>query len=270
MLDKKKIAMLRVLDGATSEWLPIKELLERVVWSPMKLKPRVREMEREGLAVWKTDFGKTSIRITDKGRDSLAVWDFSRHGLLDDIGNVVAEGKESVLVNATGPDGSFVIKFHRYDSAVFDRIKRSLAYMAIVSRLPLETEQDISRAKARIEYETLKRLHPRVSVPEPLAINRHAVAMEFLGDRFPAPLLKEVDVEPWMEEEVMDEYDKAVSEGIVHGDMSEYNVMAWEGELYIIDWPQSVPSDYEHAHLLEERDRERMASFFSKFKKKKK
>lgn len=272
MLNKKDIAMLRVLDGASHKngWLPVESVLSKVVWSPLKLKPRIRQLEREGLVAWKTDFGSTSLRLTDRGRDALSVWDFHRHGLLEDIGNVIAVGKESVIVNARGPEGEFVIKFHRYDSAVFAKVKRSLAFMAIDLRMPFDSQSDISRLKARIEYDTLSALHGKVNVPEVFGINRHAIAMQMLGDTFPAPLLKDVPIKDGMREQVFAQYQLAVDAGYVHGDMSEYNVMLFGNDFYLIDWPQAVPSSCEHASILESRDREKLDSFFSKFENREK
>jgi len=264
--------MLRVLDGASSRsgWLSVDTVMKKVVWSPLKLKPKIRDLEREKLLVWKTVFGDTSLRLTDKGRDALSIWDFSTHGLLDDVGNVIAVGKESVLVNATGPKGDFVIKFHRYDSAVFGKVKRSLSFMAISLKLPSNTHADISRLKARIEYDALRKLYRKVNVPKVLGINRHAIAMEFLGDRFPAPLLKDVPIEPGMREEVFAQYQRAINAGLVHGHMSENKVMCYDDEFYLIDWPQSLPVSFKHASILEKRDREGLDAFFSKFEKRRK
>lgn len=267
MLDKKDVAILRVLDKASSKagWIGVNSVMEKVTWSPLKLKARIRQLEHDKLAVFKTVFGVTSMRLTDKGRDALAIWDFHTHGLLDDVGNIIAVGKESVIVNATGPKGEFLLKFHRYDSAVFDRMKRSLSFMAIALRVPANTTTDISRLKARLEYEALEKLAGKVNVPKVFGLNRHAIAMEFLGDRFPAPLLKDIKVEHGMRERVFEQYQKAIDEGLVHGDMSEYNVIYHDDKFYLIDWPQAVPITYKHASILETRDRERLDTFFSKF-----
>jgi len=269
MLDSRDIAILRILDGASNRagWIPTEKVLDKIAWSPMKIKPRIRGLEREHLLHWRTQFGETSLRLTDKGRDALAVWDFKTHGLLTDIGNIIDVGKESVLVNATGPKGDFIIKFHRYDALVFDRIKRSLSYMSIALRLPMANNVDVSRVKARIEYDTLKALDGKVTVPKVFGLNRHAIAMEFIGDRFPAPLLKDVKIEKGTKKQVFEEYQKAIDAGYVHGDMSEYNVMCWDGKYYLIDWPQSLPTSCDFAKTLEKRDREKLESFFSRPKK---
>ncbi|RLE89014.1 MAG: serine/threonine protein kinase, partial [Thermoprotei archaeon] len=51
--------------------------------------------------------------------------------------------------------------------------------------------------------------------------------------------------------------------GIVHGDLSEYNVVIQEGDrVLIIDWPQWVPSIHPSAPLLLKRDILILSKFF--------
>jgi RIO kinase 2 len=52
---------------------------------------------------------------------------------------------------------------------------------------------------------------------------------------------------------------------LVHGDLSEYNVLMTEsGEFTLIDWPQSVSSDDPRADLLLKRDVSNIVNFFQK------
>jgi RIO kinase 1 len=69
--------------------------------------------------------------------------------------------------------------------------------------------------------------------------------MEFVGENLrAAPRL--VDVK--LSKEEADEVQKRVLNniniflefGIVHGDLSEYNILWWKQEIYIIDFPQAI------------------------------
>ena len=50
---------------------------------------------------------------------------------------------------------------------------------------------------------------------------------------------------------------------MVNGDISEYNIL-YDGEPWIIDWPQFVPNSHENAKELLQRDISKPATFFKK------
>jgi Serine/threonine protein kinase involved in cell cycle control len=91
--------------------------------------------------------------------------------------------------------------------------------------------------------------------------------MEFIGEEgVRAPLLKEIPEEGITEElyyAIIAEVEKMVNLAhLVHGDLSEYNIMVWDNRPYIIDVSQSV--DIEHPNALEllQRDLENINRFF--------
>ena len=60
---------------------------------------------------------------------------------------------------------------------------------------------------------------------------------------------------------VLDQYELAVSLGIVHGELSQFNILVSDGPV-IIDWPQSVPADYRQAESIRLADIKRIEKFF--------
>ena len=77
--------------------------------------------------------------------------------------------------------------------------------------------------------------------------------------------LRELDEPRRVLEAVINEAVRAYEIGVVHGDLSEYNVLVdVEGRAWLIDWPQWVPTTHESAHALFRRDMERVATFFAK------
>jgi RIO kinase 1 len=53
---------------------------------------------------------------------------------------------------------------------------------------------------------------------------------------------------------------------VIHGDLSAYNVLVWDGRATVIDLPQAVdPRKNRHAHRLLERDVVRICDYFARF-----
>ena len=95
-----------------------------------------------------------------------------------------------------------------------------------------------------------------------------AVAAEMVtaGEGLPAPPLHRVSLtDPsTTRQAILEDYIEAVTKtGIVHGDLSEFNILVHEeGYPVYIDWPQAVPVSYPQADLLLARDLEIITEFF--------
>ncbi len=104
----------------------------------------------------------------------------------------------------------------------------------------------LSATWVRREYEVLVRLHRAgVPVPAPLACAEHAVLMQYLGDEeASAPRL----VSAALDQQEAGRYRavllaavaEMLREGLIHGDLSPYNVLMFRGGPWIIDLPQCV------------------------------
>jgi RIO kinase 1 len=56
-----------------------------------------------------------------------------------------------------------------------------------------------------------------------------------------------------------------LAQGLIHGDLSAYNVLYWEGDIRIIDFPQAVsPSENPEAYAIFERDVTRLCQYFAR------
>jgi RIO kinase 1 len=123
-------------------------------------------------------------------------------------------------------------------------------------------------AWTRKEYANLERARKAgVRVPNPIAVERNVLVMELVGlveDR--ARRLAEVTVEnPETAFEVVREYMRRLhSAGLVHGDLSEYNLIVHEGELVVIDLGQAVTVHHPNADEFLRRDCRNVAGFFSR------
>ncbi len=120
------------------------------------------------------------------------------------------------------------------------------------------------------EWETLKKLWAvDAPVPRPIEGTDDAILMTYIGDvGVPAPRLQEYEHEDRDElEAIWDQVYRAIQHllyrDVVHGDLSAYNVLVWDGELTLIDFPQAVdPKKNRHAHAFLERDLVRIGEWF--------
>ena len=121
------------------------------------------------------------------------------------------------------------------------------------------------------EYATLQRLHAAgADVPRPIAQSDNAMLMEYLGDeQWAAPILAQVRLS---KEEARPLFDRLLhnvelmlSHNVIHADLSAHNILYWEGEARIIDFPQAVdPIVNPQAYPLFARDVERLCQYFAR------
>jgi RIO kinase 1 len=99
------------------------------------------------------------------------------------------------------------------------------------------------------EYQTLELLHNAgANVPKPYVMERNAILMGFVGDlESAAPSLNSValdqDEARHLFDRVIRNVDLLLANGRIHGDLSAYNILYWDGDITLIDFPQVVPPD---------------------------
>ncbi|KAI4463790.1 serine/threonine-protein kinase rio1 [Holotrichia oblita] len=127
------------------------------------------------------------------------------------------------------------------------------------------------RTWAEKEMRNLVRMHTNgVNVPEPVLLRSHVLVMDFIGkDGWPAPLLKDAEISQSKSREVYREvivlmwkmYNNCK---LVHADLSEFNMLYQDGNVYIIDVSQSVEHDHPHALDFLRKDCTNITEFFRK------
>jgi RIO kinase 1 len=108
----------------------------------------------------------------------------------------------------------------------------------------------------------------KVSCPKPIALNENVLVLEFIGENGNlAPRL--IDVKLNLEDAnylyslLLEELRKIVSAGLVHSDISPYNILIFE-KPYIIDFSQAVPHSHPLAKEFLKRDIKNINSYFKK------
>lgn len=191
------------------------------------------------------------------GYDTLALTALTQKGSISALGSLIGEGKESIVHEALGL-GPVAIKFHRVGQRSFSSARVNREYME-EGHCPWLIA---SKKSAEREYQALKVLHPGVSVPLPIAQNRHAVVMSLIEGL----ILNRTPLESPEKtlDEILENVRKAYRAGIIHSDLSEYNILVENGRCVLIDWPQWIGTDHPNAGAIAGRDIDNILAFFKR------
>ncbi len=239
------------------------------------------------------EFSQFRERITDADQFKLeesvfdeatygALYKLVQDGYVDAFGGPLSTGKEANVYQALGgdragkiltesgldvtPDNPEVaVKVYRINTSNFrdmaDYLEGDPRFEGIGS-----DKGAVVKAWVRKEYSNLGRAREAgLRVPVPIAAERNVLIMEYIGaESGRAKRLTEVDVEnPETAFEVVREYMRRLYDaGLIHGDLSEYNIVVHEGELVVIDLGQAVTVHHPNADDFLQRDCENVANFF--------
>jgi RIO kinase 1 len=109
------------------------------------------------------------------------------------------------------------------------------------------------------------------NIPKPILQIDDAIFMEILGDKnVIAPRLCDIKLEKREAKKIFNLVIKNIKLfwdfGIVHADLSEYNILWWNSKPYIIDFPQSIDRrTYPNPKKILNRDLENIVNYFSKY-----
>lgn len=119
------------------------------------------------------------------------------------------------------------------------------------------------------EFTTLERLHRLgAAVPKPFAVNDNALLMSYYGDAATAaPTMNGVRLDvreaQRLFEEVLRNIELMLAQGLIHGDLSAYNILYWEGNVTLIDFPQiTYAATNSNAREILGRDVTRVCEYF--------
>lgn len=186
----------------------------------------------------------------------------------DELASPISIGKEANIFTAKKDDGSMVIlKIYRLHTCnfnqMFDYIKSDPRYANLKKK-----RREIIFNWAQREYRNLLKAREKVSVPKPIAIIDHILVLEMIGDDAPSPRLKDniPDDREDFAKKLMDEMKKLRQLGMVHADLSEFNILNYRETPILIDFSQSTTSDNQRYEEYWDRDIKNVARFFKKMR----
>ncbi|WP_010478708.1 serine protein kinase RIO [Thermococcus zilligii] len=237
------------------------DALEREIEEILGLRER-REKDSELYKIANEVFDRTT-------KETLAY--FHRRGKIKELYGVISTGKEANVFAGVDDRGERIaVKIYRTYTTEFRRIWEYLAADPRIGYLPKDMRKLVF-VWARREFKNLQRaIKYAVRVPEPRAFRNNVLIMEFIGGELPAPRLKDVekDLEKTDFEELYD-FAMGVIERLwkrgdmVHGDLSEYNILIHEGPV-VIDWSQATVKRNRVSLELLRRDLANVSNYFRK------
>ncbi|CAI6311390.1 unnamed protein product [Periconia digitata] len=225
----------------------------------------------------------TSDQVLDP-RTRMILLQLINRNVVSEIHGVISTGKEANVYHAMTMTEDDARPIHRaikiYKTAILafkDRDK----YMTGEFRFRHGYNKSNNRAMVRVwaekELRNLKRINNAgIPCPEPLHLREHVLVMGFLGDKkgWAAPRLRDVVFNDLSAEEEEQKYKDLYIQllsymrimfhtcHLVHGDLSEYNLLYHESKLFMIDVSQSVEHDHPKSLEFLRMDIKNVSDFF--------
>lgn len=218
--------------------------------------------------------------------------DFYEQDLITDVIHVVKGGKEATVYCCTADSktGLAYAAAKIYRPRMFRSLKNDALYRQGRAQRDLDGkvtrnshhQRDAFRSErgrgAQVsawidfEFQTHTLLfNIGANVPRPLAHVGNAVLMEYIGvEGEPAPLLRDVrlareEAQPLFEC-ILHNIELCLEHNRIHGDLSEYNILYWQGSVLLIDFAQAVdPRQNTDVFPLFARDIARVCRYFARY-----
>lgn len=192
----------------------------------------------------------------------------------------VKSGKEATVFAVTFKDTSLALKvyidpevrlFQKNQSYIEGKYFRSSSERKAVEKQTREGKKIVHLGWVRREFFLLNKLHKMgASVPKVYGWTDDSILMEFIGAEEVAPRLVGVELTQQQAETafeiVLKNVELMLECGVIHSDLSAYNILWWQNKPWIIDLPQAI--DIRHnpnRDLLLKRDLDNIISYFSKY-----
>ena len=200
----------------------------------------------------------------------MVIYQLLNSGVLYEVHGVVNAGKEARVYWGKSKEGKdLAVKIYLTASAEFK--KGMLKYIEGDYRFKgvKRDTRSLIFTWAQKEFRNLEQAsRAKVRVPKPIAVKNNVVVMEFIGkDGVNAASLKEqAPSDPEKVYEVLLTYVERLyrKAELVHGDLSEYNVMMWKGKPVVFDVAQAVPTSHPMADFFLRRDLTNVNRFFKR------
>jgi len=258
-LEEKDFQFLSELEEAGSryKWIPDDKLTEFSDMPRQDIDYRLDRMNKlelveKGLKKYR------GYRILPPGYDVMAIHSLVEKDILEAFGIAYGIGKEADIYSGLTPNEKKVaVKFNRVGLS-FKKVKEKRSYQ------PEHGWFDASKEAARKEFNGLRKVHPEVEVPEPIAFDRHVLIMGLIEGEELAKV-KKIDQPEMVLDEIIRNVKVTYKKGVIHGDLSEHNIIVKaNGEVLIIDWPQWKSVEEENSDELLRRDIENILKFFER------
>ncbi len=243
--------------------------------SAKKFNSSIDQLEKKGIdfkRIKKIDQSKKRA-VIESVFDERTIFSLNKllvNGPLERVEGVISAGKEAnVYLGYDGNGKEVAIKIYKIDSNTSRWMRNYIVGDPRFKKLPHNISKIIFLWAGK-EFKNLKRAFKvGLSVPKPIYIRDNILIMEYIGfESIPAPLLKDIrkPKEPLnLFSEILNFmkqlYNKAK---LVHGDLSEFNILYHNQKPVIIDISQAVSTQHPKAEVYLARDIKNIFNFFAK------
>ncbi|KAI0887106.1 Serine/threonine-protein kinase Rio1 [Annulohypoxylon maeteangense] len=204
----------------------------------------------------------TSDQVLDR-RTRMILYQMINRDVVSEIHGAISTGKEANVYGAVahpdpnGPPVQRAIKVYKTAILSFKDRER---YITGEYRFKSGAEKGNNRKMVKLwaekEFRNLRRIHSAaIPCPEPIQLKLHVLVMGFLGDKkgYAYPRLRDANIADEDADQVWRQlYIQLLGImrrlyqvcKLVHADLSEYNILYNDKQLYIIDVSQSVEHDH--------------------------
>jgi len=235
-----------------------------------KLSRKERHYETEQLMKEKHSEEYEALEEVFDRSTLMTIYEFMNKGVIDQIFGAVKAGKESKLYWGKGKDGNaLAIKIFLTISSEFKR--GMIPYIEgdpRFKRVKRDT-RSLVYAWAQKEFKNLSQaVEAGIRVPKPIDVSHNVLIMEFIGSEGEsAPVLRETEIKnpQRVYNQILEGIRKLYKKArLVHGDLSEYNIMLWKNQPVLFDVSQAVPLEHPMADQLLRRDLENVNRYFKR------
>jgi len=188
-------------------------------------------------------------------------------GILLNMDYPISTGKEANVFRATTPSGSFLaVKIYKIETTHFMCRKEYLTGDPRFNKFQ-RNERDFVNAFAQKEFKNLQICEKAgIHSPKPLLQVKNVLVMEFMGEEgLPYTPLNVLKPESMAQlKSILGDVKKMYSAGLVHADLSEYNILVGPSPI-LIDFGQGVVLSHPNSEKYLERDLNNILNYFAKF-----
>lgn len=187
--------------------------------------------------------------------------------------SMISEGKESRVFSALRDGFKAAVKLYLIETCNFNSMRSYLTLDPRFWRLPSNKRGLVFRWVEREFRNLLRAWEFHVSVPKPICFYQNVLVMDFIRHNqsvnIQAPLLKDVMLSKTVAKRffrlLRQELIKLLKAGLVHGDLSEYNIMVFDNKPVLIDLSHATIAKNPEFKDLWIRDLEKINNYFLKF-----
>ena len=189
-------------------------------------------------------------------------------GEIETVDYPIARGKEAHVFHATTNQGPAAVKIFHTTNAVFKSLAKYIDGDPRFGGLK-RRHRELVKIWVRKEYRNLRRMRKAgIRVPRPRAVLNNVLVMDLIGDESePSPRLKDITIDD--PKGVFDDLLEMLAVcwqtcDLAHADFSEYNILWYDGEPWVIDVGQAVVSAHPSSNEFLVRDITRIVQWINR------